>query len=77
MANLHEIMKQFPLVSHHEVRELYVDQLGLTIFDGTMLRLELAVARMDEPKPPAPPQGERHIVARLVISANCAIDLIN
>jgi hypothetical protein len=54
MANLHEIMKQFPLVSHHEVRELYVDQLGLTIFDGTMLRLELAVARMEEPKPPAP-----------------------
>jgi len=73
----HERFKKFPLVHHHEVQETFVDQLGLFTFDGGTLRMELAVARMNEPKPPAQPTGERHIVARLVMSAPCAIDLIN
>ena len=74
---LHELYKKFPLVHHHEVQETFVNQLGLFTFDGGTLRMELAVARMNEPKPPAQPTGERHIVARLVMSAPCAIDLIN
>jgi len=73
----HERSKKFPLVHHHEAQETFVDQLGLFTFDGGTLRMELAVARMNEPKPPAQPTGERHIVARLVMSAPCAIDLIN
>jgi len=73
----HERSKKFPLVHHHEAQETFVDQLGLFTFDGGTLRMELAVARMNEPKPPAQPTGERHIVARLVMSAPCAIDVIN
>jgi hypothetical protein len=47
----HERSKKFPLVHHHEVQETFVDQLGLFTFDGGTLRMELAVARMNEPKP--------------------------
>jgi hypothetical protein len=72
----YELYKKFPLVHHHEVQETFVDQLGLFTFDGGTLRMELAVTQMNEPKPPAQPTGERHIVARLVMSAPCAIDLI-
>ena len=74
---LHELYKKFPFVHHHEVQETFVNQLGLFTFDGGTLRMELAVARMNEPTPPAQLTGESHIVARLVMSAPCAIDLIN
>src|SRR5262250_917250 len=30
----HERFKKFPLVHHHEVKETFVDQLGLFMFDG-------------------------------------------
>jgi hypothetical protein len=73
----YEMMKKFPIAAHHEVRETFADQIVLTTFDGTTLRIELAVARMEEPKPPAPPKGERHIVCRVVLSVNCTVDLIN
>jgi hypothetical protein len=73
MPTPHEVFKKFPIVPHHELAERFADQLGLTTFDGATLRLEFAVARMEEPKPPAPPTGERHIVCRLVLSAPCAI----
>jgi len=73
----HEVFKKFKLVPHHELSEIFADQLGLSLFDGTGLRLEFAVARVEEPKPPAPPTGERHVVCRLVLSVPCAVDLIN
>lgn len=77
MANPRDIINKFPMQPHHETAEIFSDCLGLTMFDGNTLRLEFAVARMNEPKPPDPPTGERHIVARLALSAPCAIDLIN
>jgi hypothetical protein len=75
--NPHEMFKKFPLVPHHEIGETFADQLGLAMFDGTTLRIEFAVARMDEPKPSKNPTGERHVVCRMVLSTPCAIDLIN
>lgn len=72
-----ELLKKFSLVAHHEVGETFADQLGMTTFDGNTLRIEFAVTRMNEPKPPAQPTGERHVVTRLVLSTPCAIDLIN
>ena len=73
-----EIFKKMPLVRHHEIPEIFADQIGMMMFDGNTLRMELAVARMDEPKSPAAQAtGERHSVCRLVLSAPCAIDLIN
>ena len=76
-GNPRELINKFPMQPHHEVAETFADCLGLTMFDGNTLRLEFAVARLNEPKPPNPQTGERHIVARLALSAPCAIDLIN
>jgi len=76
-SNPRELFQKFPVEPHHEVKETYADFLGLTSFDGSSLRIELLVARMEDPKPPAQPTGQRHIVARLVLSPACAIDLIN
>ena len=75
--NPREHLKAFPLQPHHEIAETFSDCLGLSMFDGNTLRLEFAVARMNEPKSPQTTTGERHIVARLVLSAPCAVDLIN
>ena len=71
---LYEMMKKFPLAPHHEVRETFADKLAVTAFDANILRLDLAVGRMEEP---TPPKGERHIVCGLVLTMNCAVDLIN
>jgi hypothetical protein len=76
-SNPREFFQKFPIEPHHEVKETYADFLGLTSFDGSSLRIELLVARMEDPKPPAQPTGQRHIVARLVLSPACAMDLIN
>lgn len=73
----HEAFKKFPVVPHHEIGETFVDQMGTVSFDGATLRIEFAVARMDELKPGSQPTGERHTVCRLVLSAPCAIDLMN
>jgi hypothetical protein len=73
----HQAFKKFPMVAHHEVGETFADQIGTVTFDGATLRIELAVARMNEPTPGAQPTGERHLVCRLVLSAPCAVDLIN
>jgi hypothetical protein len=74
----HETMKKFPIALHHEIRETFADQLGALLLDGSTLRVEFLVARMEgEAKPAHPPTGERHVVCRLVLTHNCAVDLIN
>jgi hypothetical protein len=70
-------LNTFPMQPHHEIAEVFSDCLGLAMFDGNTLRLDFAVSRMNEPKPPSTTTGERHIVARLVLSSPCAVDLIN
>lgn len=75
--NAHEAFKKFPLIAHHDVRETFADQIGAVSFDGSTFRMELAVARMNEPQAGGVPSGERHTVCRLVLSAPCVIDLIN
>jgi hypothetical protein len=72
-----EMMKKWRLDHHHEVTETFADSMGPTYFDGNTLRLEFAVLRMEEPLPPAQPSGTRHVVSRMVLSANCAVELIN
>jgi hypothetical protein len=75
--NPREHLKTFPMQPHHQIAEIFSDCLGFAMFDGNTLRLDFAVSRMNEPRPPSPPTGERHTVARLVLSAPCALDLIN
>jgi hypothetical protein len=64
-----------PINLHHEIRETFADQVGTMYFDGTSLRIDLTVLRVQQPT--SPPAGERHVVCRLVLSPRCAADLIN
>ena len=69
--------KKLPVVPHHEVRETYADQVGFLICDGSTLKIDFEVVRMNEPASAGPPEKERHVVARLTLSMNGAMDLIN
>jgi hypothetical protein len=75
--NPQETIKRYPIVPHHEVRETFAEQVGSMMFDGSTLKIDFTVVRMNEPGPSSPPAGERHVVSRLVLSMNGAIDLIN
>jgi hypothetical protein len=70
-----EFIRKLPIVHHHEVAETFADSMATTFFDGNTLRLEFTSARIEEASPK--PTGARHVVCRLVITAPCAIDLIN
>ncbi len=70
-------IKKLPVVPHHEIRETFADQIGFIICDGSTLKIDFEVVRMNEPTSPVPPEKERHVVARLALSMNGAIDLIN
>jgi len=69
--------KKLPVVPHHEVRETYADQVGFLICDGSTLKIDFEVVRLNEPASSGPPEKERHVVARLTLSMNGAMDLIN
>jgi hypothetical protein len=64
----------FPINLHHEIGETFADQVGTMYFDGTSLRIDLLVTRVE--KPTQPPTGERHVVSRLVLSPRCSAELI-
>jgi hypothetical protein len=64
-----------PINPHHEITETFADQVGTMYFDGTSLRIDLMVTRVE--KPTNPPTGERHVVCRLVLAPRCTVDLIN
>jgi hypothetical protein len=72
-----EMSKKLPVVPHHEIRETFADQVGFMICDGSTLRIDFEVVRMNEPVSLEPPTKERHVVARLALPMSCAIDLIN
>jgi hypothetical protein len=66
--------EKFPINLHHEIGETFADQVGTIYFDGTSLRIDLLVTRVE--KPTQPPAGERHVVSRLVLSPRCSAELI-
>jgi hypothetical protein len=75
MAN--DTPPKLPVVPHHEVKETFADQIGFIICDGSTLRIDFEVVRMNEPVLAGPPQKERHVVVRLALPMNCAVDLLN
>jgi hypothetical protein len=69
---------QFPKEERHDVKETFADSLSQCFFDGQTLRLELCSIRLDEAKPPpAKPVGKRHVVARIVLTPEGAVELFN
>lgn len=70
--------KQMPLIDHHEVRETFADSVAQVRFDGRNVRINLSSIRMTNGIPPdVQPTGERHVVARLVITTEVAEMLVN
>ena len=69
---------QFPKEERHDVKETFANSLSQCFFDGQTLRLELCSIRLDEAKPPpAKPIGKRHVVARIVLTPEGAVELFN
>lgn len=64
-------------VDRADLRETFADLITSLIFDGQTLRIEFAVTRVDEIKPSAPIRGRRYPAARIVLTSNAAVDLIN
>jgi hypothetical protein len=78
MSNtIQDTARKAPAVPHHEVSETFVDQVGAILFDGSILKIDFVAVRKTGSAAPALPAGERHVVARLVLSTGGTIDLIN
>src|SRR5579863_5812125 len=69
------VENKLPINLHHEIRETFADEVGTMYFDGTSLRIDFMVTRVEQPTPP--PMGERHVVCRLVLAPRCTTELIN
>ena len=67
----------FQNVDRPELAETFADHVRAVLFDGSTLRLEFGVTRVDELKPQAPPSGRRYPSCRLVLTPGAAVDLIN
>jgi len=68
---------QYEYVDRPEVSETFADFVQRIQFDGQTLRLEFAVSRLEDQRPPAPASGKRYPACRLVLSASAAVDLMN
>jgi hypothetical protein len=68
---------QYQYVDRPEVTETFADFVQRIQFDGQTLRLEFAVSRLEDQRPPAQATGKRYPACRLVLSASAAVDLMN
>ena len=64
-------------VERHDLEETFADSLGTSTFDGSIVRVELCVQRLDPPEPSRPPSATLHPVCRLVLPPATVIDLFN
>jgi hypothetical protein len=69
--------EQIQEIDRPEIAETYADSLGISSFDGTALRITFCISRVQEPKPPKPPQFKRYPAVRLVLSPYGAVELFN
>ena len=60
-----------------ELSETFADHIENFFFDGTTLRIEFCVKRIEQFARDKPATGRRHPVARLVLPRDAAIELIN
>lgn len=68
-----------PKFRHQDVPELgetFADSVGRWYFDGSTLRIDFLVSRMDEQKSPQGLTGRKLPVCRLVLSATGAMELL-
>src|SRR5947207_6571538 len=60
-----------------ELAETFADQVENFFYDGTTLRIEFCVKRVEQFHADKPATGRRHPVCRLVLPNDAAIDLMN
>jgi hypothetical protein len=66
---------RYPYVDLPELSETFADSTQGLFFDGQTARITFVVNRPDPTKPPALNAGARIPVCRLVLTANCVIEL--
>jgi hypothetical protein len=59
-----------------DLRETFADTIGSWSFDGSTLRVEFLVSRLDPAKPGEPPSGRSVPTCRLVLTTGAAVELI-
>jgi hypothetical protein len=62
-------------IDRPEITETFADSIAGVVFDGQTLRIEFAVTRLNELKPPI--TGHRYPACRVVLPPSAAVDLIN
>jgi hypothetical protein len=67
----------FRYVDVPELAETFADSVGPWYFDGSTLRLEFLVSRLDQAKAPDTPTGRKLPVCRLVLTTSAAVELLN
>jgi hypothetical protein len=60
-----------------ELGEIFADSIDRIFFDGATIRIQFGVTRFDNAGPVKPLSGKRYPVARIVLSANAAFELVN
>ena len=69
--------KDVVYIDRPDLAETYIDSIGTTLFDGNNLRMEMCITRLDRPTPPDTPTGRRFPVHRVIMPADCMVDLYN
>jgi hypothetical protein len=59
-----------------DLRETFADSIGSWSFDGSTLRIEFLVSRLDSAKPGESPSGRSVPACRLVLTTGAAVELI-
>jgi len=66
-----------PKEERHEIAETFADSLGQATFDGQTMRLEFCATRMTDVKRGEKATGKRHVVARMVLTPEAAVEMFN
>jgi len=73
MAVAAEPKKQY--VDRADLTEVYADTVGNVTFDGSTIRAELCVTRLEESKPPAAAIAKQYPTCRVAMRPDAALEL--
>lgn len=75
LTNVTSIQLKTTYVDRPEIQEVFADSVKMVSFNDNILRVELCVSRMDEPKPPAAPTSRQYPSARLALTPTATLQL--
>ena len=71
----HSVQPSLTYVDRPEISETFADSCARIMVEGLNAKLEFAVNRMEDPKPPAPPTGKALTACRVVLPLPGLVDL--